>query len=376
MHRANVKSLVPFVVAVSCAALLLVPTALLGQGRPHREAAVGPLRQLDDAIESLVRRVSPSVVQVLVTAVGSAEAPGRTGVLQQEQVIGSGVIVDSGGFIVTNAHVVSGAERVRVVLAEAGDGEGARPLPGPVLGARVIGFDKATDLALLKVDTTGLPALPFGEATSLRKGAVVFAIGSPAGLTNSVTMGVVSSVAREVDPDHPLVYIQTDAPINPGNSGGALVDAGGTLVGLNTFILTEGGGSEGLGFVVTINTARQLLLEKKSFWGGLEGQLLTNTMADLLNVPNNQNGYLLKTVVKGSPADSWGLKGGTTFATIGGEQVVLGGDILLAVDGVQANSVSNMIKIKDTASAAKSGTPVKVTILRAGRVLDLTVKLP
>ena len=150
----------------------------------------------------------------------------------------------------------------------------------------------------------------------------------------------------------------------------------GEVIGLVSHNISKGGGSEGLGFVVTINTARQLLLEKKSFWGGLEGQLLTNTMADLLNVPNNQNGYLLKTVVKGSPADSWGLKGGTTFATIGGEQVVLGGDILLAVDGVQANSVSNMIKIKDTASAAKSGTPVKVTILRAGRVLDLTVKLP
>ncbi len=121
---------------------------------------------------------------------------------------------------------------------------------------------------------------------------------------------------------------------------------------------------------------KQLLLEKRSFWGGLEGQLLTNSLADLLNVPNNQNGYLIKSVVKGSPAEDWGLRGGTTFATVGGEQVVLGGDIVLAVDGLQAGSVANMVKIKDQMSVAKSGAPLKLTILRAGRVLDLTVKVP
>src|SRR5436309_4197581 len=360
MHRANVKSLVPFVVAVSCAALLLVPTALLGQGRPHREAAVGPLRQLDDAIESLVRRVSPSVVQVLVTAVGSAEAPGRTGVLQQEQVIGSGVIVDSGGFIVTNAHVVSGAERVRVVLAEAGDGEGARPLPGPVLGARVIGFDKATDLALLKVDTTGLPALPFGEATSLRKGAVVFAIGSPAGLTNSATMGVVSSVAREVDPDHPLVYIQTDAPINPGNSGGALVDAGGTLVGLNTFILTEGGGSEGLGFAIPSGIVRFVVAELRTYGHvhrsviGIEAQEITPTLAKGLGLTRDW-GIIVSDVAPGGPAAGAGLRIG---------------DVVVSLNGRPLGSLSELVT---DVTMRSGGQPVTLAVVRGTQRLSLTI---
>jgi serine protease Do len=352
--------LVRSVVGVSCAALLLVPTALPGQGRPRRDATVGPLRQLDDAIESLVQRVSPSVVQVLVTAVGSADAPGRTGVLQQEQVIGSGVIVDSAGFIVTNAHVVRGAERVRVVLAESGEVEGARPLPGPVLGACVIGVDKATDLALLKVDTTGLPALPFGDATHLRKGQVVFAIGSPAGLTNSVTMGVVSSVAREVDPDHPLVYIQTDAPINPGNSGGALVDAEGTLVGLNTFILTEGGGSEGLGFAIPSGIVGFVVGQLRAYGHvhrsviGIEAQEITPTLAKGLGL-TREWGIIVSDVVPGGPAEGAGLHIG---------------DVVVSLNGRALGSLSELVT---GVTMRSGGQPVTLEVVRGTQRLRLAV---
>jgi serine protease Do len=354
------KYLVQSFVGVSCAVLLLAPTALPGQGRPRREAGVGPLRQLDDAIESLVRRVSPSVVQVLVTAVGSAESPGRVGVLQQEQVIGSGVIVDSGGFIATNAHVVRGAERVRVVLAESGEAEGARPLPGPVLGARVIGVDKATDLALLKVDTTGLPALPFGDAARLRKGEVVFAIGSPAGLTNSVTMGVVSSVAREVDPDHPLVYIQTDAPINPGNSGGALVDADGTLVGLNTFILSEGGGSEGLGFAIPSGIVRFAVAQLRGYGHvhrrviGIEAQEITPTVAKGLGLARDW-GVIVSDVAPGGPAADAGLHIG---------------DIVVGLNGRPLGSLAELVTAATMRSDAQ---PVTLDVVRGPQRLSLAV---
>lgn len=354
------KYLVPSVVGVSCAALLLLPTALPGQGHPRREPAVGPLRQLDDAIESLVRHVSPSVVQVLVTAVGSTETPGRTGVLQQEQVIGSGVIVDPAGFIVTNAHVVSGAERVRVVLAEAGDGEGARPLPGPVLSARVIGFDKATDLALLKVDTTGLPALSFGDTARLRKGDVVFAIGSPAGLSNSVTMGVVSSVAREVDPDHPLVYIQTDAPINPGNSGGALVDVDGTLVGLNTFILTESGGSEGLGFAIPSGIVRFVVAELRTYGHvhrsviGIEAQEITPTLAKGLGLTQDW-GIIVSDVAPGGPAAGAGLHIG---------------DLVVGLNGRPVGSLSELVT---GVTMRSGGQPVTLDVVRGSRRFSVAV---
>src|SRR5437016_6109736 len=128
-----------------------------------------------------------------------------------------------------------------VTCASGTERAGARPLSGPVLEAHLVGVDKETDIALLKVDTTGLSALPFGDSDRLLKGQLVFAFGSPAGLSNSMSMGVVSSVAREIDPDRPVVYVQTDASINPGNSGGALVDADGALVGVNTFILSQSG---------------------------------------------------------------------------------------------------------------------------------------
>jgi serine protease Do len=163
--------------------------------------------------------------------------------------IGSGVIVDPNGYILTNAHVLKGAQRVQVVL----------PIPvvgvspdlstlnarGRTLDARILGQSRETDLAVLKIEAKGLPALPIGKYGNLRQGEMVFAFGSPGGLQNSVTMGVVSAVARQPDPDSPMVYIQTDAPINPGNSGGPLVDVDGELVGVNTFILTQSGGNEG-----------------------------------------------------------------------------------------------------------------------------------
>jgi serine protease Do len=155
-----------------------------------------------------------------------------------------------------------------------------------------------------------------------------------------------------------------------------MFDLAGEVIGIVSHNISKGGGSEGLGFVVTINTAKQLLLEKKSFWGGVEGQILSDEMADLLNLPAGTTGFLIKNVAKDSPADHMGLRGGTTFATIGGQQVVLGGDIILTVAGIPAGSAANLTKIRDLLGAAKPGSEFKGTILRAGRVLEMSGKVP
>jgi serine protease Do len=310
----------------ACVALLAAPLA--GQARPKSEPATTSLRQFGNAVEALARRVSPSVVQVLVTAIGSGRGPERTGILERQRVIGSGVIVDSGGFVVTNAHVVSGAQRVRVALTvgPAAEGAGARPLMGPVVDARVVGVDVETDIAVLKVDTTGLAAMPFGDSDRLHKGELVFAFGSPVGLANSVTMGVISAVAREIEPERPVVYIQTDATINPGNSGGPLVDADGALVGINTFILSQSGGSEGLGFAIPSDIVqfvyRELRTKGRVHRGiiGIKAQEITPVLATGLGLSRNW-GLLLADVAPGGPAEASGLAIGDVVMALNGQRV-------------------------------------------------------
>ena len=211
------------------------------------------LQQLNSAIEQLSARISPAVVQILVNRYGTAEGNerGQAALVTRENAIGSGVIVDPDGYIMTNAHVVEGAQRIHVALAMASVDHPEQIAPEGkqrIVEARLIGLHKDTDLALIKIDRTGLPTLSLGSHRAVHQGELVFAMGSPEGLENSVTMGIVSAVARQADPSRPMVYIQTDASINPGNSGGPLVDSEGYVIGLNTFILSEAGGSEGLGF--------------------------------------------------------------------------------------------------------------------------------
>jgi serine protease Do len=224
------------------------------QAKPDESAAAtAALVQLNNALEGLAAKVSPAVVQILVTGYGPLREESRTetALIVRQQAVGSGVIVDPSGYIMTNAHVVEGAQSIRVALPLPYDTGRAVPVgKRHILPAKLIGVHKETDLALLKIEENDLPTLPLLTQSRPRVGQLVFAIGSPEGLQNSVTMGVVSAVSRQPDPTKPLTYIQTDAPINPGNSGGPLVDMNGSVVGINTFILSEGGGSEGLGFAI------------------------------------------------------------------------------------------------------------------------------
>jgi S1-C subfamily serine protease len=206
----------------------------------------------------------------------------------------------------------------------------------------------------------------------------VIIVGAPYGLAYSLSAGLISArwAPNTVYKTMPLAeFFQTNATINTGNSGGPMFDATGGVIGIISHNISKSGGSEGLGFVVTINTAKQLLLEKKSFWSGIEGQVLSDTVADLLNLPPGATGFILKTVAKGSPADEIGLRGATMIANLGGEQVPLGGDILLTVEGLKA-SPANLVRIREILATKPAGAQFTVTALRAGRVLELTGRLP
>ena len=297
--------------------------------RPAEPPAV--LQQLNSAIEQLTARISPAVVQILVTGYGALEENnrGQTALITREHAIGSGVIVDSNGYIMTNAHVVDGAQRIHVAL----------PLPAVhfpdqispvgkqrIVEARLIGLHRETDLALLKIDQTGLPTLSLGSHRPVHQGQLVFALGSPEGLENSVTMGVVSSVARQADPNRPMVYIQTDAPINPGNSGGPLVDTEGYVVGINTFILSATGGSEGLGFAIPARIVR-FVYESLRKYGHVHrievkagAQTITENLAKGLGLAQNW-GVVIDDVTPGGPAEAAGVKIGDIVVSADGRLI-------------------------------------------------------
>jgi serine protease Do len=279
------------------------------------EPVLAPLVQLNNALESLAAKVSPAVVQILVTGYGplKEEDKAETALIVRQHAVGSGVIVDSNGYIMTNAHVVEGAERIRVALPLPGDS--SRPVPvgkRRILEAKLLGVHKETDLALLKIDEQDLPTLPLLQQRA-RVGQLVFAIGSPEGLQNSVTMGVVSAVARQADPSKAMTYIQTDAPINPGNSGGPLVDMNGSVVGINTFILSEGGGSEGLGFAIPARIVDFVYHSLRKYGHvhrveiGAVAQEITPTMADGLHLAQHW-GVIMADVKPDGPAAAAGLK--------------------------------------------------------------------
>jgi serine protease Do len=316
------------------ATCVLIASPISAQGVKTPPVAANTLRELSASVEELTTRVSMSVVQVLVTGYGPVDEPtqgGQTGrVIGRQRGVGSGAIIDADGYIITNAHVIAGARRVQVVLHRGASTTGpVRSLAvgtGQTVDARVAGVATDIDLALLKVDVTGLRPIALADYDTIRQGALVFAFGSPEGLRNSVTMGVVSAVARQADPDSPNVYIQTDAPINPGNSGGPLVNVNGELVGVNTFILTESGGSQGLGFAIPsaiVASAYPQLRDYGHLHRGLMGfstQAITPTLAAALNLPRT-SGVMVSDVIPDSDAEKAGVGVKDVVAAVNGKPV-------------------------------------------------------
>jgi serine protease Do len=320
------------------------------------------LHNLSTSLEVLARRVNRAVVQIVSSGyiLGQDDESTNTSVLSRQRSTGSGVLLSADGYIITNAHVVKGARRLRVQLAVSEREELGRYQRGKVLDGKVVGIDRESDLAVVKVEASNLPYLALGDSSELRQGQLVMAFGSPLGLENSVSMGVIASVTRQLKTDDPMVYIQTDASINPGNSGGPLVDMDGKVVGLNTFILTQSGGSEGLGFAIPSNIIRDVYgqLRKSGHVHrgqiGIYAQTITPVLASGLRLPQNW-GVLAGDVFPGGPAEEAGV------------QV---GDIILTLDG---RSMQNAHQLEVSLYRHAPGGKVKLSVLRGSEKLPVEV---
>jgi S1-C subfamily serine protease len=340
------------------AGLALVATVVCGL----LTAPPGPATA--QTVRDVFEKVVPSVV--VIRARGrDVEAGGETRFTET----GSGVLISPDGKVMTAAHVVHSMDEIAVEF-----------LGGETVSARVVASEPGADLSLLQLDRVpaGAKVSPMADSSTMRVGDPVVIVGAPYGLSYSLSAGYISArwAPNTVYRSMPMAeFFQTDAVINTGNSGGPMFNMKGEVIGIVSHNISKSGGSEGLGFVVTLNTARQLLLEKRSFWGGLEGIFLTDELADLLNLPARSTGYMVKSVAKDSPGDHIGLRGSRMLVKIAGQDVPLGGDIIMSVDGL-AMSPTNVARIRDMIARLPSSAPFKVSILRAGQVLELTGKAP
>ncbi len=287
---------------------------------------------------------------------------------------GSGFVIDTEGHMLTNNHVVEGADRIQVKL---GDSETSYE-------AKVVGADPAMDLALLDVEAPedALHPLALGRSAEMEVGDPVVAIGNPFGLDRTVTSGIVSALQRQISaPDGFSIsdVIQTDAAINPGNSGGPLINADGEVIGINSQIATGGGGggNVGIGFAIPIDTVKAEIEELKATgevdhaFLGISGGTITPDLAKAVNLPVDE-GVIVQTVVKGGPADEAGIEGGNTSATVDGAKVSLGGDVITEVDGKKVSSMDEIIEI---INEAEPGDELELTILRGESTKKATVTL-
>jgi putative serine protease PepD len=294
------------------------------------------------------------------------------GVPQQGTATGSGFAIDKDGYIVTNAHVVQGADSVEVSFSDNGDS----------IPADVKGVDTSADVAVLKVNPDdvkgGIKPVPLGDSSKAHVGDPVIAIGNPFGYTRTVTTGIVSGLQRQITAPNGFTIahvIQTDAPINPGNSGGPLLDSGGRVIGINSQIATGGGqGSVGIGFAVPINTAKKLLPDLEAgqtierAYLGVQMQGVTKQLADDLNLASD-HGALIVDVTPGSPAAKAGLRGGRTQTSQG---VAAGGDLIVAIDGKE---MRNQDAVANAIAAHRPGDKVDVEFYRGNDKKTVTVEL-
>ncbi len=343
-------------------ALLSLATLLLPAQTPSARRASAVLSDFSAALEELCAAVSPAVVEIEVrsrTQIESSDGS-RAGFFAQRSGNGSGVIVDPSGYIVTNAHVIAGSRDIDVsILNPALGGGRAAHKHYP---ARVIGIDKETDLAVLKIEATGLPTLSFRDSDKLRQGQIVLALGSPLGLENTLTVGHVSATSRQLKSEKPIFYVQTDAPINPGNSGGPLLDTDGKIVGINTLILSQSGGSEGIGFAIPANLARRIYeqLRKDGHISrgtiGVIAQDITAVMSQALAL-NRHPGVIISDAVPGGAASTAGLEPNDIVLTLNGRAVI------------EARNV------QETVLNGSAGEKLVFTVLRGGETLEKTVTI-
>jgi Do/DeqQ family serine protease len=363
--------------ATVCLAALFVVSTLkpewLPQSGAPQPAAVVPVQSAPapaaaparaESYHEAVRRSSPAVVNIFTTK--EVRAP-RNPLLndplfrrffgeqfgdetQRASSLGSGVIVSSAGYILTNHHVVETADEIEVALSD-----------GKKLLAKVVGNDPETDLAVLRVNADKLPAISFGQSEQLRVGDAVLAIGNPFGVGQTVTSGIVSALGRSGLHINTFEnFIQTDAAINPGNSGGALVDARGNLVGINTAIYSRSGGSMGIGFAIPASTAKMVMEQiirhgaVTRGWIGVEVQEITPALAESFKLPDAR-GAIIAGVLRGGPADKAGVKPG---------------DVLTAINGAPVSDPQSMLNL---VAALQPGSAAKIKLRRQAQALEVSV---
>ena len=318
-------------------------------------------------VAQLFKKVSPSVVLVLTLeramspnpAVGLTTIPG----------LGSGVLISADGKIMTAAHVVQTADRVAVQFVD-----------GKRYAAHVVASSLRADVALLQLDQfpVALSPSPIGNSDSLDIGEEIIVIGAPYGLDHSLTVGHISGrmPADLVVSGGPMEMLQTDAAINQGNSGGPMFNMKGEVVGIVSRILTQSGGFEGIGFAISSNVASRVLLTGKSFWTGIDGVLLHDTLATIFNLPQSA-GFLVQQVAARSPAALLGLQPGTVRARIGSEDMLVGGDIILGVSGIPITPTNaSLEQIQNQLSQLRQGDTLRVSVLRGGKVVRLSAARP
>ena len=341
-------------------AVAIIVTVVVGWAQPQAGTNAVWLRDFSASLETLSHRVGPCVVQVYSSGYALSDVGDTANVVTRQRDTGSGVILSADGYIITNRHVVANARRVQVRLPGTSTGHSILQPGGPLVEARIVGVDRDTDLALLKVNAERLPFLALGDSDTLQQGQVVLAFGNPLGLEDSVSMGVVSSRARQIKPDDTMVYVQTDASINPGNSGGPLVDADGDVMGINTFILSQSGGSEGLGFAIPSNIVSSVYQQLREHGHvhrseiGVFAQSITPQLAEALRLPRN-DGVLLSDVTPDGPAADAGL------------QV---NDIVLTMNG---KPMENARQFDVDLYPYRQGQKVKLEVLRGTQTLTIAV---
>jgi serine protease Do len=332
---------------LALALLLAAPSLARGQG---------------ESLHDAYRRVSTSVA--VIRARGrEVTADGTVGFKE----IGSGVLISQDGKVATAAHVVQTMEDITVEFL------GEEPV-----AARVVASEPAADISILQLSVVprDVTVATFANSDPIRVGDPVFIVGAPYGLSYSLSQGIISArwAPNTVTKDFPLAeFFQTDAVINTGNSGGPMFTREGELIGIVSHNITKSGGSEGLGFVVTANTVKSLLVERNRGFFGVELMLVAGALAEALKVPQ-ESGFLVKQVVKDSVGGRMGLKGGNRIGIVDGQKIVVGGDILLSIQGISTGSVAERAQVVKALETLKPGDDLRVTILRGDQTLELSMK--
>ena len=318
-------------------------------------------------LRDVFRRVRPAVV-VIATRQKELAPEGRQGFVDL-QGLGSGVVISETGHVLTAAHVVQTAEQIVVSFSES-----------VVVPARVFASSVASDVALLQLEKVppGLVAARLGDSNRMEIGDPVFVVGHPFGLDYTLTTGVLSARRRPKKAAGAMTLsevLQTDAAVNQGNSGSPMFNMHGEVVGIVSALVSKSGGFEGLGFATPSNVARRLLLDQKAVWTGVDGYFVDGEMAGVLNLPQPA-GFLVERVAGGSPGSQLGLHPGSFRVTIGGETVLLGGDVVLEVLGIPIVDEAALEKSAAALARLSMGDLLTVKVLRGGKVMELSSRLP